>query len=788
MVLLMLGSMAQGQWSFDFGNKEAEKSPSFQITVDSSALSYKPGEPFFLAMQGHIDEPWHAYFRNPGTVGEAMRAELDAPAGFQVEGPFWQVPQKEEGAVGVSYAYSGDAPLVVWRLTPAADAPEKADFTVSATAQLCHDEGCTPPQTKSAAFSMERGPGEPAPSWGDKQLGVEVLGDVPVPVSATQTQDAVQLSFSVPGELSGAYFFSDDNSIHPVASQLFERTEDGYRLTLPRNDGKDMLYPVRDASFINKELDTLKGLLVWEGGFRSVHIPFQKETLVAQEAVPAADKGGLTLPAGFAGIIGSLFLGGLILNLMPCVFPVISLKIMGFVELGGGERRKVFLHSLAYVLGILLSFWILSLALVVLSNLETLASVPWTQWVETLWHDTGSDSRTWAPWMQDKWVVYGILLLLLVLGLSMFGVFEIGVSATGAGQGLQNKKGLWGSFFQGLLVTVVATPCSAPILGAALAAALALPAVWMMAALTFMALGLAFPYVALGLFPRLVKMLPRPGAWMESLKQGLSFLLFAAAAWILYVYLSFIPESHAPDIPWMLMSLVVFCAAFWVYGRWCPLYRSRASRIWGGLAAIALAAVGVWGSMPPVDAPASAGGAPATAAAAGAGYVVAQGEHPVWNEWSKEGMERALAGGHPVFVDFTAKWCATCLGNKKLGYNGAVYAQLSRAGAVLMRADKTHPNEAIDAELRRLNRSSVPVNALYIPGRQPAITREVFTASYLLDFLKEHLEGIKAPMGVKEALPGSPDSSDDEGDAADGEDPDEDFEAEEEEDDEGEDE
>lgn len=206
----------------------------------------------------------------------------------------------------------------------------------------------------------------------------------------------------------------------------------------------------------------------------------------------------------------SLFLGGLILNLMPCVFPVIGLKVMSFVELGGGDRRKVIMHSLAFVLGILVSFWIISVLIAIVSNLSALAEQPWTQWLSTLWYDGGSTSRSWAEWMQNPWIVYVILLLLLVLGLSMFGLFEIGVGATGAGQKLQSKGGLTGSFFQGLFVTVVATPCSAPFLGTSLPAAMSMPAVWMVVALTFMALGLAFPYIVLGCFPRWCACCPSP--------------------------------------------------------------------------------------------------------------------------------------------------------------------------------------------------------------------------------------------------------------------------------------
>ncbi len=716
----------------------AQQPATMSVTGSASVSSYKVGEPFYVALQADIPQPWHAYFRNPATVGEPMTATITAPEGFTVEGPYWSAPDRHEGMLGVAYTYN--TPTIVWKLTPTATAPQQADITMSTTAQTCSDTGCNPPETKTATISLSVGDGSAAADWAGKESKVEVLGSTPTTATMTQTADSVVLSFTAEGEVKSAYFFSDDNSINPTAAQPLAKTSTGYSLTLPRNDGKDDMAPVKDKTMVGKELPTLSGLLVFDGKLAALNInaTAAAETPAATPAAPAATTPQGGVPAGIWGIFGSLFLGGLILNLMPCVFPVIGLKIMSFVELGGGERRKVFMHSLIFVLGILVSFWVLAAALIVVSNLEVLAATPWTQWLETLWNDAGSDTRSWAVWMQNDWIVYAIMLLLLVLGLSMFGLFEIGVGATAAGQGLQQKKGLWGSFFQGLLVTVVATPCSAPFLGAAMPAAMSLPGVWMLLALTFMALGLAFPYIIMGAFPALVNILPRPGAWMESLKQGLSFLLFAAAAWMLDVYLAFLPEEYSVDRPWILMSLVVFCSAFWVYGRWCPIYQSKGTRTIGAIVAILLIALGVWGSMPrpATGAPAAA---PTAEQATAAGYTVATGEHPTWNTWSKALMDKALADGHPVYVDFTAKWCATCQMNKKTAYTADVCALFEKGKVVLMRADKTRPDAAIDAEMRRLNRSSVPVNVLYMPGKEPAITTELLTPIYMDGFLNEQL-------------------------------------------------
>ncbi len=697
-----------------------ESQPYVKTSAQCSVGSYKKGESFYIALHGEIEKGWHAYFRNPGTVGMPMSASMQVPEGFTVEGPYWSVPEREESPAGISYAYV--APTVVWKVTPTGQAPQEATFTISSTTQVCSDTGCSEPQTQSATVDVREGDAAPSADWRGEEKLVERLGDTPTTLSATQTPETVTLHFTSALPVEQAFFFSEDNSISPTAEQVLEKTGDAaYSLTLTRNDNSDAMYPVQDPAGVGKPLDKIRGVLSFGGRHSVVDVvPGAPAGLASAGLASAGGDGAVALPLDFWGIAGSLFLGGLILNLMPCVFPVIGLKIMSFVELGGGSRRKVLLHSSAFVLGILVSFWLLSLMLIVLSNIDLFMQKPWMEWAGIIGNDSGSDSRNWAVWMQNSWVVYGIMLLLLVLGLSMFGVFEIGVGATAAGQGLQKRKGLSGSFFQGFLVTVVATPCSAPFLGAALPAAMAMPGLMMMSALTFMALGLAFPYILLGAFPTLVRRLPRPGSWMESLKQGLSFLLFAAAAWMLDVYLASLPPSMSYGTMWIFISLVIICCAFWVYGRWCPLYRSTKARIWGLLAALALLAAGVWGSMPVSEEQAAA--------------------LPRWQEWSEQAMQQELDAGNPVYVDFTAKWCATCQSNKKTAYTQEVCEAFRNGGVVLMRADKTRPNPAIDAAMRKLGRSSVPTNALYMPDEKPAVTTELLTSGYLLEFLKEHLD------------------------------------------------
>lgn len=685
---------------------EASTAPQVHASASASVETYSSGASFSIAAAADIPAPWHAYYTNPGTVGLPMTAELTAPEGFEVLSVRWSAPVREESSIGVSYAYRN--PVIVWEVKAAGAVPETAEFKINLSWQLCREGQCLPPEERALSLPLKRGSGEPADGWAKTLEAVEplrLIGEA----SARESGNTVTLIFRLPegeGALEGksVNFFSSDNVILPSAPQLLRQEGNGaWALAMERNSGGDAMYPVEEA-LAHAPLKRLEGLLTVDGKGCALDV-------LVEPAAPA--EGGTPTAGGgepsFLYILGMLFLGGVVLNLMPCVFPVIGLKILGFVRLGGGERRKVLAHSAAFVLGILISFWALTGLLIYLSSLAP------------------GVTRSWAEWMQAPWVVYALMLLMLVMGMCMCGVFEIGVRAAGAGAALQKSgENLAGSFFAGLLATVVATPCSAPFLGPVMAFALQLPPVRLFAAMTSMALGLASPYFVMGAFPGLVRFLPKPGAWMESLRQALGFLLFAAAAWLLSVYLSLVPEEQSFDVPRMLMAMVVFASAWWVYGRWCPVSRARGARIGGLCAAVLLASLGVLGSMP-------RGAEPAGAADE------VRSSDLVWEPWSEEALENALDEGRPVYVDFTAKWCMTCLSNKMIAYSDEVAALLKEKNVLLLRADKTRPNPAIDAAMRKLNRSSIPVNALYVPGGEPAVTTELLTPGYLYDFLEKRL-------------------------------------------------
>ena len=386
------------------------------------------------------------------------------------------------------------------------------------------------------------------------------------------------------------------------------------------------------------------------------------------------------------------FIGGLILNIMPCVFPVLGIKIMGVVQQAGGDKRQVLLHGLAYTLGILLCFWALG-GLVI------------------------SLGKTWGFQLQSPGFVYGLCAFFLIFGLNMAGVFEIGASAVGVGANLQARHGVGGSFFSGLLAVVVATPCSAPFLGSALGYTVTLPGAQAMLMFTMIGLGLASPFLVLSLVPSLVSALPRPGAWMESFKQGMSFLLFGTVAFLAWVLTGMV---EGQPMLFLLFGLVLVALGCWIYGRWFLPHKPARTRWIALVLALGVMVGGLAWGWPQVE--------PSAAE---------ENSHSegglTWEAWSPEKAAALRAEGKTVYIDYTAKWCFTCQVNKRVYKDVAVRRAISEGQVVLLKADWTDEDPRIGKALAELGKAAVPVNVLYAPGQaEPLVFDELLTAEALV--------------------------------------------------------
>jgi thiol:disulfide interchange protein DsbD len=406
------------------------------------------------------------------------------------------------------------------------------------------------------------------------------------------------------------------------------------------------------------------------------------------------------------------FGGGLLLNLMPCVFPVLAIKVLGVIQQAHGDARKLRTHGLLFALGLLLSFWAIAGLLLALRSQGA--------------------ALGWGYQLQSPLVVTGLALLFFVLALNLSGVFQMGMAVQSAAGSLRARGAHADALLSGLVATLVATPCTAPFMGAALGYALVQPASHAMLVFTALALGMALPYVLLCFVPALVRRLPRPGAWMETLKQVLAFPLYATVVWLVWVLGQ---QTGIDGAARLLAGLLAIAAGLWALGHWSPS-RRPAARLASRAAAFALAVVGLALALPH--------GTPQSGAQRAA--------QPGWNIWSEDAVRAGLARGTPVFVDFTAAWCVTCQVNKKLVLQSdEVEGRFQALGVERLRADWTNRDPAITAALEGLQRSGVPVYALYVPGRAaPTLLPEVLTRRIVLDALDAARPTASATVKQKE--------------------------------------
>jgi len=386
------------------------------------------------------------------------------------------------------------------------------------------------------------------------------------------------------------------------------------------------------------------------------------------------------------GAIGLAFLGGIILNLMPCVFPVLFLKGLSLVQSSGHELKEQRRHGGVYTLGILVSFWAIVAVLLALRA-------------------TGRQAG-WGFQLQSPVFIAVLASFMFFFALSLAGQFDIGLSLTSVGGGLAQKQGYAGSFFTGVLATVVATPCTAPLMGAAIGFALAQPPVTTFAVFTALALGLAAPYLLLSWNPAWVRVLPRPGAWMEVLKQFTAVPLFGTAIWLAWVYGQlYSADEGVSEVALLLGCFLVLAVAGWVLGKWPARWPSR-------IVAVVLIVLGL-------AIPLSQVKSAAVQAKSGQVNVVpstadAKDADLVWVPYSQAAVEAAHAAGKPVFIDFTAAWCLSCKYNERVVLRSAdVENALRKGGVVTMKADWTKYDPEITKELESVGRSGVPTYLIY---------------------------------------------------------------------------
>jgi thiol:disulfide interchange protein len=668
----------------------AALSPRAQSQVTASLVaadsSIKPGRPFTVALRLVHQPHWHTYWVNPGT-GLATKLKWTLPLGWTAGDIEWPSPLLLSDSRGnvIGNGYDGDLLLPVM-ITPPADLQPNTNVELQVAAEwlMCQDE-CVPGNAKlSLQLPILSDDPEPDPTFGPRIR--EVVAHLPVPdpdwvVSASRGETTIKLTVraaarKAPTLPTGVHFFSSDGTIASDQPQPMAPSGKGaFTLTLPISpDGP-------------KDATSLVGVLTSKEGWKP-------DGALPGFAVDAPMGGGVPA-AGSGGLVGTLvlaFVGGLILNLMPCVFPVLGIKILGFVNQSGADRRKVTLHGLVFAAGVLLSFWALAGLLALLRS--------------------GGSQLGWGFQLQSPAFVFGLAAVMLAFALNMSGVFEFGLTATGFGSSLQSKSGLTGSFLTGVLATVAATPCSAPFLAPALGAALALSTLESFVIFTAIAIGLSTPYLLLSAFPAAVRVLPRPGAWMETFKQLMAFPLYATVAYLVWVLAGQLQETGLLSA---LFGLVLVAMGVWVYGRWNAPGASPGRARFGMIACLVVIGLGAWVGWPSAASPTDI----------------------VWEKWSPEEVEKLRSDNRVIYVDFTARWCATCQANKRLVFHSDdVLREFREKHVATLRGDWTNKDPAITAELARFSRGAVPFNLIYLPGRdQPVVLPELLTPSIVLNAL-----------------------------------------------------
>jgi thiol:disulfide interchange protein DsbD len=650
-----------------------------------------PGTRMMLGLLLEHDPHWHTYWRNPGDSGLPTELELTLPDGVLAEPIAWPHPQRFELAEIVNFGYGGRRLLPVSITIPAGYAAPSLPVRATASWLICEVE-CIPGEAEYALELPVAATADTDPRWA--QDFAAARADLPQPATATLTvaEDDGAILLALQGL---------DPAATPSQWQWFPETADVLANgALPQWQRAGKSWQARwskSAYFTALPADVALVAVGEDGSAR--RFAGQAAPLAAMPpSSPAAagDAGPLSLTLLPALLFA--FLGGLVLNLMPCVFPVLSIKAMGALA-SADDRAELRRHGAWYTLGVVATFLLLAGVLLALR--------------------AGGEQLGWGFQLQEPRFIAAIALLLFAMGLSFSGVWEFGGQIAGTGQRLAEGHGARASFFTGALAVVVASPCTAPFMGTALGWALAQPAAAALAVFAALGLGLAAPMLVLGLVPALARVLPRPGPWMDGFRQLLAFPLYLTVAWLLWVYGL---QTSPLGMAWLLAALTALAFALWLLGR-RPAMRSRRWRAAAALAAVvALAfAVGL-----PLSAP-----EPAAAALPEADAGAAE-------PWSEQRLAELRAAGRPVLVNMTAAWCITCLANERIALSTeTVRDALAERDVAYLKGDWTRQDEAITRYLERHGRNGVPLYVLYPPGDgTPRVLPQLLTADGVADAIR----------------------------------------------------
>ena len=616
-----------------------------RISLIKDHSDFVPGTSINIGLKVSMDEGWHTYWKNPGDSGGPIELNWDLPTGFSVSDVQWPLPEKIEYPPLMTYGYED---FVIYPMV--LSIPENYSdnyFEMTADILICADV-CIPESGKISANLLDIESNSLIYKW---------LESVPsnfLPTNASISENNLEIRFTFEKEVKEIYFFSDENSsIDYSSKQDFYKKDDNYFLSI---------------NLFNDELQNVSGVLDINGiGYK-----------IANSQINNLNEGSLSL---ITALIFAL-LGGLILNLMPCVFPVISLKVLSFVSMGGSSPEKIRNHALIFTAGVVASFMIIALAIVLLKQAGNFVG--------------------WGFQLQSPLIVGLLSMVMVFISLVLITDSSFGESLTKLGNIGNNENGYYSSFLTGVLAVVVASPCTAPFMGVALGYALIQPSGETIPIFLSLSLGFSLPYLLLAANPRLINFLPKPGNWMVTLKEFFAFPMLATAIWLLWVFSLQVNQGF---VIFLLIGWLLLALNFWVF---LKDYKKIIKIIFLGISILSMLYF-----LPPTE-----------DLDTKQNQIIGSA-----TEWYEEIEEDLRNKNQPYFINFTAAWCITCQSNEITAFSKESFKNLLEEKNIeYIKADWTNRNDAITESLKKYGRSGVPFYLYWEPGyEKPKILPAILT-------------------------------------------------------------
>ena len=628
-----------------FGFADPVDTGHARISLIKDHSDFVPGTSINMGLKVSMDEGWHTYWKNPGDSGGPIEIDWNLPEGFSVTDIKWPLPEKIEYPPLMTYGYED---FVIYPMVLSIPADYSNDyFEMTADILICADV-CIPESGKISSNLLDIESDSLIYEW------LESIPSKSIPIKTSLADDNLEISFTFEKEIKEIYFFPDkNNSIDYSSKQNFYKKDGSYFLSI---------------KLFNDDIQNVSGVLDIDG----------KGYNVSNGVLEDENVEGLSL---VTALIFAL-LGGLILNLMPCVFPVISLKVLSFVSMGGSSPRKIRNHALVFTSGVIASFMLIALAIVLLKQAGNFVG--------------------WGFQLQSPLIVGILSMIMVFISLILITDKSFGESLTKLGNIGSKKDGYYSSFLTGVLAVVVASPCTAPFMGAALGYALIQPSGETIPIFLSLSLGFSLPYLLLAANPKLIDFLPKPGSWMVTLKEFFAFPMLATALWLLWVFSLQVSQVF---VIFLLIGWLLLALNFWIFQK---NYKTINKFIFLGISILSIIFF-----LPEDD-----------SVEIKQNIIIGSA-----TEWY-EGIEDDLRNkNQPYFINFTAAWCITCQSNEITAFSKDNFKSLMKEKNIeYIKADWTNRNDAITRSLKKYGRSGVPFYVYWEPGfENPKILPAILT-------------------------------------------------------------